>query len=173
MINKKILGKFLKIAGDRLTGDWILIGGSVLPALGIDVRTTVDIDFIGKTDQQQMQNLELMNIAVELGLPVETINQAGAYYLTKIPDYDKHLVKLHKGKKATIFTPDLYLFLKLKLERFTESDFTDCLEYIVYYKKQKIAPFLIEKCKFLLESKLKDKSTKERVLKLIKKLEKQ
>ena len=172
MINKKILDKFLKMAGDRLSGDWILIGGCVLPVLGIDVRVTVDIDFIGKTPEQQTQMLELMNIVAELGLPVETINQAGAYYLTKIEGYDQHLCRLHKGKKATIYTPDLYLFLKLKLARFTESDYIDCLEYIDYSKKQNIDSTLIRKCKSLLKSKLAASDLCDRILQLIKALEK-
>ena len=45
-IDVKILKKFLKIAGIELSGEWVLMGGTVLPLLGVDYRTTVDIDFV-------------------------------------------------------------------------------------------------------------------------------
>ena len=78
-LDHKVMKKFLKLAGARLSGDWVLLGGTLLPALGVDHRVTIDIDLAHK-DQDGSQTLELMQIAEDLGLPVETINQAGAFF---------------------------------------------------------------------------------------------
>ena len=46
-LNSTLLTEFLKRAGERLYGEWLLVGGTLLPAVGIDVRATVDIDLLG------------------------------------------------------------------------------------------------------------------------------
>jgi len=134
MIDVTLLKKFLKLAGDQLTGDWVLMGGTVLPLLGIHYRTTVDIDLVGTTEKQLTQNLKLMEIAETLKLPVETINQAGAYFLHKLPNFRDHLIVLHHGKHATLFRPDLELFIELKMDRLSDTDYHDCVEFIRYVK---------------------------------------
>ena len=129
-LDRKKLQKFLKLAGDRLKGRWVLMGGTVLPAMDVDYRTTTDIDIVSMDSAGQSATLKLMELAEELGLPVESINQAGAYFLMKIPDYDKHLIQLYQGKSATVFRPDLTLYLQLKIARLTETDLSDCMEYL-------------------------------------------
>ncbi len=131
-IDKKTLQKFLTTAGETLHGDWILIGGTVLPLLGIDSRPTVDIDLIALEKSGMEETLQLMEMAEKLGLAVESINQAGAYFLKKIPEYKKNLLLLHKGKTAKIFRPNLYLYINLKIGRLTESDLEDCINMIQY-----------------------------------------
>ncbi|MGK5085192.1 hypothetical protein WDW37_18035, partial [Bdellovibrionota bacterium FG-1] len=121
---------FIQLAGDRLEGGWVLLGGTLLPYLGIEYRVTTDIDLAGLGTKEQSQTLELMRIAEDLGLPVESINQAAAYFLMKQQPFDHHLILLHRGKKAEIWRPDLFLFLTLKIGRLTESDLTDCLEMV-------------------------------------------
>lgn len=135
-LNAKKMQEFLKLAGSRLKGDWVLLGGTVLPVLGIDYRVTVDIDLANR-DQDTSQTLELMNIAEDMGLPVETINQAGSFFLYRIPDFENKLELLHKGKSATIYRPNLELYFQLKIERLSESDTQDCLEYLRWYKNSK------------------------------------
>lgn len=129
-LDRKVLKKFLSLAGEKLTGNWVLIGGTLLPVLGSEFRTTLDIDLIGLTDKEKAQALQLMEIAEDLGLPVETINQAGALFLHRIRDFQTHLVPLHQGTRATIYRPDIALYIQLKIQRLTETDLTDCLEYI-------------------------------------------
>ncbi|MBF0443814.1 MAG: hypothetical protein HQK54_18040, partial [Oligoflexales bacterium] len=75
-ITEELIHSFLKLAGERLEGDWVILGGSVLPLLGINYRVTIDID-IGSClpDVSQKQILILMEIAEKLGLPVESVNQ--------------------------------------------------------------------------------------------------
>ncbi len=173
IITKDLLQKFLLLAGDRLDGDWILIGGTILPILNIDYRVTMDIDLIGKTEKQQSQNIELMDIAIQLGLPVETINQAGSYFLSKIENFENNLIEIYKGKGATIFRPDLFLFLKLKLARLNETDQMDCIEYIKYSKKNDQIDHLLEDCVELIEEQIQQNEQsrqRQRLEALLKKL---
>lgn len=130
LLDIRKLTSFLKLAGERLSGDWVLIGGTVLPALNEEYRATTDIDVVGLNNPDQAATLQLMDIASELELPVESINQAGAYFLMKIPDFEKHLVLLHQGKRASIYRPDVLLYIQLKVGRLTETDLSDCLQYI-------------------------------------------
>lgn len=169
MIDSKILNKFLKEAKEKLSGDWVIIGGTVLPLLGIDYRVTIDIDFI-KLDFNTNNNetIQLMDIAQKLGLPVESINQAGAYFLSKLDEVEDHLILIEKSKKCRIFRPDIYLFFKLKLERMTETDFEDCLEFIKHFPDE----YLIhqKKINHLVKQKMKSASAekKEKFYKLLK-----
>lgn len=126
-IDAALLERFLRLAGDRLRGRWVLLGGTLLPALGIEYRVTSDIDLVGIDLPDQSQTLELMKIAEELGLPIEAINQAAAFFLEKHQPYDSHLRLLRKGSSAEIYRPDPYLFVSLKAGRLTETDLEDCL----------------------------------------------
>jgi hypothetical protein len=135
-LDRKVLKKFLKLAGDRLQGDWVLIGGTVLIALEAEHRSTVDIDIVGLGNPTQEDTLRLMEIAEELRLPVESINQAGAFFLKKIDGFKKHLVPLHEGKTASIHRPDAVLYFRLKLARLTESDLADCIAFLRFASRE-------------------------------------
>jgi hypothetical protein len=126
-IDTALLNRFIRLAGDRLKGRWVLLGGTLLPLVGIDYRVTTDIDIVGLGTLEQGQTLKLMEIAEHLGLPVESINQAAGYFLSKQESFENHLISLHRGKSAEILRPDLFLFLALKIGRLSESDLTDCL----------------------------------------------
>jgi hypothetical protein len=131
-LTKEILQKFLQQARTHLKGEWVLIGGTLLPLLGLDYRSTTDIDLVGLSAREQGQALSLMELAERLGLPVETINQAGAHFLNKIPRFKNHLILLEKGLSAKIYRPDLYLYVALKIQRLSESDMNDCLKYLEF-----------------------------------------
>ena len=137
MITKNVLNKFLKLAIDQLNGDWIVIGGTVLPLSGVDFRVTTDIDFI-KLDfnANNSETLKLMEIAESLKLPVETINQSGAYFLSKVEDIQQNLVLLEASKKCKIYRPNIYLFIKLKLERLSSTDLEDCIQMIKHHSEE-------------------------------------
>jgi len=168
IINGKLLERFIKLAGDRMDGDWIIIGGTVLPLLGLNFRVTVDIDFVPVKDSDHAQTIKIMEIADELGLPVETINQAGAFFLTKISEFQKHLILIKKGKTAKIFRPDVTLFLLLKMKRLTESDLSDCLAYLKYCKNhnEKLEQTLVQESIKEIEKQQHDKEYHERMNKL-------
>lgn len=129
-VDRALLERFVKLAGRRLRGDWVVMGGGVLPLLGIEHRVTVDVDVAGPADAGQDQTLELMRIAEELGLPVEAINQAGAFFLHRIGGWREDLVTVHEGPTATIHRPNVTLFLLLKISRLSESDLADCTELL-------------------------------------------
>ena len=112
-IDSKLLKRFAVLASERLTGDWIIVGGTVLPLLGADHRVTIDVDVVSAArDISQAQTLVLMEIAQELGLPVEAVNSAASFYLHQISDHRAHWVEFAKGPRATIYRPDLVLFLR-------------------------------------------------------------
>jgi hypothetical protein len=135
-LDRKTLRLFLEKAGDSLEGEWVLIGGTVLPLLGVEHRSTTDIDLIGLHPAEQAQSLALMELADRLGLPVETINQAGGFFLSRLPGFENELVLLHQGKTARIFRPNATLYLLLKLRRMSESDLQDCQQWLSWTKTQ-------------------------------------
>jgi len=123
--------KFIETAVHQLEGEWLVMGGTVLPLMGIDLRVTVDIDIVNLDAKTSNRNsLQLMEIAESMGFPVEVINQSGAFFLSKVEDAKEHLVLFAASKKCKIYRPDAYLFLKLKIARLTQSDLDDCLAFI-------------------------------------------
>lgn len=128
-LTTKLLKRFLDLAARRLDGEWVLMGGTVLPVLGCDYRSTTDIDFAPVGAQTNEQTIQVMEICEELGLPVETINSAGGFFLKKISKFKDHLVLL-RAEKARIYRPSAGLFVQLKLARLSESDLQDCLEML-------------------------------------------
>lgn len=135
-IDQKKLNRFLQLAGLRLHGDWVVIGGSVLQLVGAGYRVTNDIDLAGPENATQKDSVILMEIAEELGLPVEAINQAGAFFLSKIPHWKKMSVLHYEGKNADFYRPNSTLFLLLKIPRLSESDLTDCLKFMELFPKE-------------------------------------
>ena len=130
VIDPGLLTSFLQLAGRRLEGDWVLVGGNVLPALGVALRGTYDIDLIALAEEQAGNSLPLMKLADEMGWPLETINQSAVVFLLKIPDFREHLIPLHQGEKATIYRPNVVLFTRLKLGRLSPADLLDCQAFI-------------------------------------------
>ncbi len=114
----------------ELKGDWIVIGGSLLPLLDIESRVTVDIDIapLKKNDQQ----LEILKIAEKLGLPIEVINTAAGFYLYMHPHIIENSILFTESKNCRIYRPSFNLYLQLKLRRCTESDIEDCVNYAKY-----------------------------------------
>jgi hypothetical protein len=136
-MNSRTLKKFVEIASDRLIGEWVVIGGTVLPILGVDHRVTLDIDFIRIHEKESnADSLILMEIAEQMGLPIEAVNQAGAYFFSKVENAIDHLVILKKGSRCTIYRPDVWLYIALKLGRFTETDLEDCLVMIKHLDEE-------------------------------------
>ena len=124
--DRRLLTRFVRLAGDRLTGDWVVMGGIVLPLLGVEHRVTVDIDLAGPADATNAETFALMEIAERLGLAPESINQAGAHFLHRVRGWQDDLVLLHQGRRARLHRPGVTLFVLLKLSRLSESDLADC-----------------------------------------------
>ena len=104
MINSKLMKKFIAKVLTNLEGEWVIIGGTVLTLLGIDERVTMDIDMVAINNKQSnSQSIKLMEIAESLGLPVEAINQAGEYFLSKVDGFQDHLILFAESKKCKIY----------------------------------------------------------------------
>lgn len=116
----------LRLAGERLDGEWLLIGGAAAAAWFSPARTTEDLDLIGFAGTQA-ERFALMELAVEAGIPIEAVNSAADFFVRRIPDWRAQLVELHRGPRATIFRPTATLFLLLKIARLTETDLADCV----------------------------------------------
>jgi hypothetical protein len=134
-LDSRLLEQFIKLAGEKLTGEWLLVGGTLLPAVGIDIRSTVDIDIVSLGGGGGDSQLKIMELAESLGLPVESVNQAASFFVKRAGYQKSDLIVLHKGKSATIFRPSLELYWKLKLARLSETDVQDCLEYFNFCKQ--------------------------------------
>jgi hypothetical protein len=134
-VNGEVIARFFDEAARRLTGDWVLIGGAVLAALGREIRVTLDIDFIPRDAQQGARILAVMESAEAAGLPIEAVNSAAVYFLEKIPDYAEHLRLLFDRGSFRVFRPDTSLFIRLKTRRMSEADLEDCLEFIRFARE--------------------------------------
>lgn len=130
VINSKISKKFLELVSKELRGDWVLMGGAVMVFLGVNERVTVDIDLAGPQTANQSDTIKLMTIAEKIGLSPEAINQAGAFFLHRIPNWQENLVPLLKTDKFSLSRPNSFLFLQLKMARLSESDLSDCMNML-------------------------------------------
>ena len=130
VINTKISKKFLELAAKELKGDWVVMGGTVMVLMGVNERFTVDIDLAGPKTATQADTLKLMTIAEKIGLAPEAINQAGAFFLNRIPRWEDNLVPILQTKQFSLSRPNSFLFLQLKIARLSESDLGDCLNML-------------------------------------------
>ena len=136
-MNLKVLSKLINQVADQIDGDWVVIGGMVLPLLGDEYRVTVDVDLVSTEEKaSQERTLQLMQIAQDAGLPIETINSAGGFFLYRIKGWKNDLVLLKKGKRGRIFRPNATLYLILKIGRMSETDLEDCKKMIRFAQKQ-------------------------------------
>lgn len=137
-INTDIMNLFFRKADSVLDGEFAILGGSVLPLVGINTRVTLDIDLVNIDQESSGQNvLKLMEIAQELGLPIEAINQAAAFFVYRIPGWEKNLIKVFDGKRTQFYRTNTTLFVRLKISRMSETDLSDCLEMLRFAKKSK------------------------------------
>ncbi len=168
MIKLESYQKFVNSVADEISGDWLIIGGSLLAILGAHQRVTADIDICPIEKMNNDLQLELMNLAIKCGLSIEAINPAADFFVKKIPNWKSSIVLLKKGQKGAIYRPSLELYFKLKLARCSETDLEDCLSFLSWYKKNNLAfdKLLIEK--LILEKHLEKPLDK--LLELIKQL---
>lgn len=139
MINKIQYGRFLDLVTENLEGDWVIIGGALLAILNADSRATADIDMCPVGEMTNQMRLQLMDLALNAGLPVEAINPSADFFLRQIPNWKSALIPFKKGKMGLIYRPSLELYLKLKLNRGTDSDIQDCVSFIKWHKENSLA----------------------------------
>ncbi len=129
-LDRARIERLLESAAEKLTGDWVLVGGAAAAVWFAPSRTTEDIDLIGPQGTNA-DLLLLMEIAESHGLPVETINAAAGFYLRRVIGWNQELVLL-RGGHAKIYRPNATLFLLLKISRLGEKDLDDCLSLLAW-----------------------------------------
>jgi len=129
-LDKKTIVEFLRLASERLKGEWLWMGGTLLSIVGAKARPTQDIDIVPCNSKSNSQTIALLEIAQALKLPVESINSAGSLFLSKIPERAEHFEVILKNEKVTIYRPDAYLFIRLKMSRLSDSDLSDICAYL-------------------------------------------
>ena len=139
MIQLENYQKFVNTVADEISGDWLIIGGSLLAILGAHQRVTADIDICPLDKMNNDLQLELMNLAIKCGLSIEAINPAADFFVKQIPNWKSSIVLLKKGHKGALYRPSLELYFKLKLARCSESDAEDCLSFLAWYEKNNLA----------------------------------
>lgn len=135
LLSPDLIRQIIELAKVRLKGEWIIIGGALLPILNISNRPTFDVDLIGPQKNQMDEQLQILKLAEELKLSFENINQAASLFLLRIPGWEKMLIELVRGKNMVLFRPNVTLFLILKINRFSEIDYDDCLKFLDFAKK--------------------------------------
>ena len=131
-ISKELLDQFFELASEKLSGEWILLGGSVLPYLGRPIRATVDIDLATRSLRAGERQLELMEIVESMSLPIEVVNTSAEFFVRKIQGCEHNLVHLYSKGDFRVSRPNVNLFIQLKLPRLSESDLEDTLEFLKF-----------------------------------------
>lgn len=128
-MNSQEITALINALMDKLEGEWVLVGGSLLHYLGLTDRQTLDIDLVPKSKVDNTMTLAAMEIAVSHHQPPETINFSAEYFLKKQKSWEKQLVVLKKTKKGAFYRPNKKLFRKLKEARGSETDLLDIEVY--------------------------------------------
>jgi hypothetical protein len=94
----------LQTAGDRLAGEWLVVGGAAAAAWFSPSRTTEDIDLISLAGTQEAR-LALMELAADAAIPIEAVNSAADFFVKRIAGWRDQLVELMRGSSAVIYRP--------------------------------------------------------------------
>lgn len=130
-LDRQRIEAFIAVAGEKLDGEWLLVGGAAVALWFKETRVTEDIDLIS-LDAQKDRRLELMQLADAEGLPVEAVNSAADFFVRRIDGWNDDIELLLRGTRASIYRPAPTLFLLLKIARLSESDLDDCLGLIAH-----------------------------------------
>ena len=137
-MDRQRIDAIVQAVADRLDGEWLLVGGSLV-ALWIDTRrTTEDVDLLPVRGAKDAR-MALLGLAADLGLPVEALNSAADFFVERIPKWANEIEVLRKGKRGTVYRPSPTLFLLLKIRRLSEEDLADCLALIDKAARESLA----------------------------------
>jgi hypothetical protein len=123
---------------DRVGGDWLLIGGALVALWVEPRRMTEDVDLVSMRGHPD-DRLALMQLAADLGLPIEAVNSAADFFVRRIPGWARDVEPFRHGARGRVFRPSPTLFLLLKLSRLSPTDLEDCLGVIERAKRDTLA----------------------------------
>lgn len=136
-MDRQRIDAVVQAVADRLDGEWLLVGGSLV-ALWIDARrTTEDVDLVPVRGAKDAR-MELLGLAADLGLPVEALNSAADFFVERIPNWTQEIAILRPGRRGTVYRPSPTLFLLLKIRRLSEEDLADCLALLEKASKESL-----------------------------------
>jgi hypothetical protein len=138
VLERQRIQQLIEAAGERLTGEWVLVGGALAALWLSPERVTEDVDLVSISDLPE-RRYQLMDFALDHGLPIEAVNSAADFFLRRIPGWTDDLELLHAGSRARILRPTPTLFLLLKCERLSEADLSDCLALLALAERGEIA----------------------------------
>ncbi|MCC6525466.1 MAG: hypothetical protein IT373_22635 [Polyangiaceae bacterium] len=118
----------------RLDGQWLLIGGALVALWLEPRRVTEDVDLIGLGGSAD-ERYALMELAAELGLPVEAVNSAADFFVRRISGWRGELVEWRRGARGVVYRPSATLFVLLKVPRLSEQDLADCLAAVEHGRR--------------------------------------
>lgn len=110
--------------GDRLEGDWLVVGGAALALWVAPRRVTEDVDVVPMT-QTGGERLALMELALQLGVPIESVNSAAEFFVRRIDGWREQVELLYAGSRCSVYRPNPTLMVLLKLGRLSERDLED------------------------------------------------
>ncbi|MHC4339688.1 MAG: nucleotidyl transferase AbiEii/AbiGii toxin family protein [Planctomycetota bacterium] len=128
-LERQSIESIVHAVADRLEGEWLLVGGALVALWLQPERTTEDVDLVGFRPSADAR-LELLELADELGLPVEALNTAADFFVERVAGWRDETEILYRGARGAIHRPSPTLFLLLKVRRLSERDMSDCLALI-------------------------------------------
>jgi hypothetical protein len=132
VLDRQRIDAILEAVAERLEGEWLLIGGALVATWLEPRRLTEDVDIIGLGGTAQ-ERYALMELAGELGLPVEAVNSAADFFVRRVPGWRDQLEILCTGSRSTIYRPTVTLFVLLKMGRLSEQDLEDCRAALAHH----------------------------------------
>ncbi len=131
-VDPRSLQKFVQLMGDELRGDWVFCSSVILPLLSVSSNVYSEIDIALPQDVDTTNIVRLFSIAERLGWPVETVQLHATHYAQSIADWRRMVLPLRKSKNCGVYRADVNLFVAMRMQRLTEADLTDCLDYVAY-----------------------------------------
>jgi hypothetical protein len=128
-LDQERISRLLDQLGERLVGQWLLVGGALVSVWVEPRRVTEDIDLIGLTGAPD-ERLALMDAVFSLGLPVEAVNSAADFFVHRIPGWRDEIEVLRQYTNCVFYRPTSTLFILLKMGRLSEQDLLDCIAVI-------------------------------------------
>lgn len=124
-LDRDAIERIVHAIGDRLAGEWLIVGGAALALWVTPRRLTEDVDVVAMVHTGG-ERLALLELAHDLGLPVESVNSAAEFFVRRIEGWESHLELVYRGRLSAVHRPDATLMLLLKLGRLSERDLDDC-----------------------------------------------
>ncbi len=124
-LDRARIEEIVTAVADRLEGRWLLVGGAFVALSYEPDRLTEDVDLVGM-EGTQAERYALLDLAFELGLPVEAVNSAADFFVRRIDGWADEVEVRRVGARSTVYKPTSTLFLLLKIARLSERDLRDC-----------------------------------------------